>query len=648
MIDRELLNYPEQLAFKLNSMDKDIELLKRGGGRQRPQASSGTPGPQGPIGPEGPAGPQGPQGPASTVPGPKGDKGDQGDTGPQGPVGPASTVPGPQGPQGPKGDQGDKGDTGDTGPQGIQGPTGPKGDKGDTGDTGPKGDTGDTGPKGDTGDTGPQGPKGDTGDTGAVGPQGPQGPKGDAFTYGDFTPAQLEDLTGPQGPQGSQGPKGDKGDTGDEGPIGPKGDKGDTGDTGPAGPKGDTGDQGPIGPKGDQGDEGPQGPVGPEGPASTVPGPQGPKGDKGDQGDVGPAGADSTVPGPVGPKGDKGDTGPAGADSTVPGPQGPKGDTGDTGPQGPPGPKGDKGDQGDPGAGVAAGGSAGQILSKNSATNYDTAWVDPPTSGVWGQITGTLSDQTDLSGALGAKVDDTALTNALPSTVGTNGQVLKSNGTSVTWQADANTTYSEISEADIDAGTSSTGRLITGRRAKYIIDKAKVHVGDTPPVGAVPGDVWGDTSASSMSSLVAAVGELLFPVGQSIITSNPANPATYYGFGTWVEDVKGQTIVGVDTSQTEFNTVEKTGGAKTHTLTTGEMPSHAHRVRTDNGDGYLPNGGAPRSVNNNRSVTPSQNGIFSDRGGTAWHSVFLEATGGGGAHNNLQPYKTKYIWTRTA
>jgi hypothetical protein len=38
---------------------------------------------------------------------------------------------------------------------------------------------------------GPQGPKGDTGDT------GPQGPKGDAFTYNDFTSAQLEALRGP-------------------------------------------------------------------------------------------------------------------------------------------------------------------------------------------------------------------------------------------------------------------------------------------------------------------------------------------------------------------------------------------------------------------------------------------------------------------
>lgn len=112
------------------------------------------------------------------------------------------------------------------GPQGIQGPQGKQGI---------------------------QGPKGDKGDTGA------QGPKGDAFTYSDFTAAQLEALRGPQGLQGPEGPKGDKGDTGEQGPrgqVGLQGPKGDKGDTGPQGPRGQAGLPGPEGPKGDKGDPG--------------------------------------------------------------------------------------------------------------------------------------------------------------------------------------------------------------------------------------------------------------------------------------------------------------------------------------------------------------------------------------------------------
>lgn len=134
--------------------------------------------------------------------------------------------------------------------------------KGATGDTGPKGDTGAQGPKGDTGATGPQGPKGETGaqgpqgergiqgETGPAGPQGAKGDKGDAFTYSDFTAAQLAAL---KGDKGDTGPKGDKGDTGATGPTGPEGPRGPQGEQGPQGKTGPQGEQGPAGPKGETG-----------------------------------------------------------------------------------------------------------------------------------------------------------------------------------------------------------------------------------------------------------------------------------------------------------------------------------------------------------------------------------------------------------
>jgi hypothetical protein len=56
--------------------------------------------------------------------------------------------------------------------------------------------------------------------------------------------------------------------------------------------------------------------------------------------------------------------------------QGIPGVKGDTGATGATGPKGDKGDTGDTGAGVAAGGTAGQILAKVDGTNFNTTWID--------------------------------------------------------------------------------------------------------------------------------------------------------------------------------------------------------------------------------------------------------------------------------
>ena len=123
---------------------------------------------------------------------------------------------------------------------------------------------------------------------------------------------------------------------------------------------GGTGPQGPMGPAGATGSTGAQGPQG-------VAGPMGPTGP------TGATGAASTVPGPAGPTGPQGATGTTGAT----GPQGPAGTAGATGPQGNPGTPGATGATGPAGPGVAVGGAIGQILTKNSATNFDTLWSDP-------------------------------------------------------------------------------------------------------------------------------------------------------------------------------------------------------------------------------------------------------------------------------
>jgi hypothetical protein len=64
------------------------------------------------------------------------------------------------------------------------------------------------------------------------------------------------------------------------------------------------------------------------------------------------------------------------------GPTGATGATGATGPQGPQGIQGIQGPTGATGAtgpGVASGGTGGQLLVKNSSTNYDTTWTSSPT-----------------------------------------------------------------------------------------------------------------------------------------------------------------------------------------------------------------------------------------------------------------------------
>lgn len=128
-----------------------------------------------------------------------------------------------------------------------------------------------------------------------------------------------------------------------------------------------------------------------------------------------------------------------------------------------------------------------------------------------------------------------------------------------------------------------------------------------------------------------------YKVGDIFLSFNSTNPATVKGYGTWELVGKGQTLVGVDTAQTEFNTVKKTGGAKTHTLTQAQMPSHSHGV------GYRDYGACrPTYQPDNNWATVLYNS------GNTTHNTSSQAIGGNEPHNILQPYLTCYIWERTA
>lgn len=118
-----------------------------------------------------------------------------------------------------------------------------------------------------------------------------------------------------------------------------------------------------------------------------------------------------------------------------------------------------------------------------------------------------------------------------------------------------------------------------------------------------------------------------YKVGDLFLTTRNENPSLRFG-GTWELFGKGKTLVCVDTSDSDFSTVKKTGGEKKHTLTINEMPSHSHEIPKYNWE--VPTGrGAAAHYDNIEKENSS-------------------STGGGQAHNNLQPYITCYIWIRTA
>lgn len=141
------------------------------------------------------------------------------------------------------------------------------------------------------------------------------------------------------------------------------------------------------------------------------------------------------------------------------------------------------------------------------------------------------------------------------------------------------------------------------------------------------------------TDIIAAAKQAMYPVGSIYLNATDGtNPATLLGFGTWTAFGAGRVPVGIDISQVEFDTAGETGGAKTHTLTTAEMPAHAHRMSLEFGTNANLNSGPPGQYNQIRA------------NGSTYYTAAgqMENTGGGGAHNNLQPYVVVYMWRRTA
>jgi hypothetical protein len=152
------------------------------------------------------------------------------------------------------------------------------------------------------------------------------------------------------------------------------------------------------------------------------------------------------------------------------------------------------------------------------------------------------------------------------------------------------------------------------------------------------GFVTGADVYSAIQSAITSALDKAYPIGSIYMSINSINPGTLFG-GTWVTFGAGRTIVGVDTSDSDFNAPEKTGGSKSVTLTTEQMPSHNHAAGKYDGTTYL----------NHR--TASSGGGFNAlavENDTYTYRVKTDYSGSGGAHTNLQPYIAVYLWKRTA
>lgn len=162
----------------------------------------------------------------------------------------------------------------------------------------------------------------------------------------------------------------------------------------------------------------------------------------------------------------------------------------------------------------------------------------------------------------------------------------------------------------------------------------------------------------------STIVDMVYPVGSIYMSTASTNPGTLFPGTTWEAYAQGRVLIGAGTgtdSRSEKKTFAagSTGGEYNHQLTVGEMPSHNHSASSNN------TGAHTHVVNLNQLNSAGGDGsgklatgseyaegtipdINTNFGGSHSHTITINNTGGGQAHNNMQPYLSVYMWKRTA
>tara|TARA_R110002096_G_scaffold269631_2_gene463461 strand:- start:3740 stop:4537 length:798 start_codon:yes stop_codon:yes gene_type:complete len=202
-----------------------------------------------------------------------------------------------------------------------------------------------------------------------------------------------------------------------------------------------------------------------------------------------------------------------------------------------------------------------------------------------------------------------------------------------------------VSAITSDGSTPSLGTGITADALKTLVGVVEPAIttstdaeGEVTPVlsaGITAAEVLALIGAAEAATTATLLG--CYPVGSLYTSALAANPSTLFG-GTWESFGQGRVLVGHDdTASPDSDFVASSadgssftiGGVKAHTLSIDEIPSHTHSITgIENARGAGSDG--------------SEDGTSSFTG-----TLTSNATGGGLAHNNVQPYIVVYMWVRT-
>ena len=144
-------------------------------------------------------------------------------------------------------------------------------------------------------------------------------------------------------------------------------------------------------------------------------------------------------------------------------------------------------------------------------------------------------------------------------------------------------------------------------------------------------------TAERMNHIEQGISDLydaIFPIGQIVIKGDNEDYSNWLGF-TWERTAVGKVLVGIDSSDTDFNTIGKNGGEKTHTLLKKELPKEVGQALI-----YDVN------ATEQSSLTDALTAQWSNKYRSSLDNIINQA--GGQPHNIVQPYQVVAYWKRVA
>ena len=242
-------------------------------------------------------------------------------------------------------------------------------------------------------------------------------------------------------------------------------------------------------------------------------------------------------------------------------------------------------------------------------------------------------------------------------------------------------------ETDGNNGSGDILMTVGGDTKAVVTNSGNFGIGTTSPSSKL--DVVGNTEVTGNTSIGGALTvfgkttladgtadnhavnfDQIYPVGSIYMNaSSNVNPGTLLGIGTWQALAPGRVLLGAGSNDGQTYTAGGTSGARTHTLTANQVPSHSHGLgshthSTGDGGGHSHTYTAPGSTpvdaggdaqdetdnstgGQNTNVGTSAVGNHNHGNTGSGGSGNTNSTGSNQTFNIMQPYLVVYMWKRT-